>query len=217
MRIAFSSVAQLCPTLCNPMDCSMLGLPVHHQLPEFTQTYVHQWCHPIISSSAVPFSSLLRSFPASGSFQMSQFFISGGQNIGVLASASVLPMNIQDWFPLGWTGWISQSKGLKEYSPTPQFKSINSSVLSFLYCLALTSIHDYSLELIPCQLIGKTIALTRWNFVGKVMSLLFNKLSRLVIAILPRNKRLLISWIALSTHFFNLWSDICRSQPYCSG
>ena len=72
-----------------------------------------QWCHPTISSSGVPFSSCHRSFPASGSFSMSQFFISGGQSIGVSASASVLPMNILDWFPLGWTGWISlQSKGL---------------------------------------------------------------------------------------------------------
>ena len=71
------------------------------------------WCHPIISSFVIPFSSCLQSFPASGSFQMSQFFTSGGQSIGVSASASVLPMNIQDWFPLGWTGWISlQFKGL---------------------------------------------------------------------------------------------------------
>ena len=72
-----------------------------------------QWCHPTISSSVIPFSSCLRSFPALGSFPMSQFFISGGQSIGVSASASVLPINIQDWSPLGWTGWISlQSKGL---------------------------------------------------------------------------------------------------------
>ena len=72
-----------------------------------------QWSHPTISSSVISFSSYLQSFPASGSFQMSQFFASGGQIIGVSASASVLPMNIQDWFPLGWTGWISlQSKGL---------------------------------------------------------------------------------------------------------
>ena len=72
-----------------------------------------RWCHPAISSSVVPFSSRLQSFPASGSFQMSQFFPSGSQSIGVSDSASVPPMNIQDWFPLGWTGWISlQSKGL---------------------------------------------------------------------------------------------------------
>ena len=71
------------------------------------------WCHPTISSSVIPFSSCLESFPASGSFQMSQFFTSGGQSTGVSASATVLPVNIQDWFPLGWTGWISlQSKGL---------------------------------------------------------------------------------------------------------
>ena len=74
---------------------------------------LNRWCHPTISFSVVPFSSHLQSFPASGSFPMSRFFTSGGQSIGVSASASVLPMNIQDWFPLGWTGWISlQSKGL---------------------------------------------------------------------------------------------------------
>ena len=72
-----------------------------------------QWCHPTISSSGIPFSSCPQSFPASGSFPMSHFFVSGGQSIGASASASILPMNIQDWFPLGWTGWISlQSKGL---------------------------------------------------------------------------------------------------------
>ena len=106
----FSLVTQLCLT----MSCSTPGLPVHHQLLEFTQTLVH-WASDAIqtvSSSVVPFSSCPQSFPASGSFPMSQFFASGGQSIGVSASASVLPKNIQDWFPLGWTGWISlQSKG----------------------------------------------------------------------------------------------------------
>ena len=83
--------------------------PVRHQLPELAQTHIHwyQWCHLTISPSVIPFSSCLQSFPASGSLQMSQFFTSGGQSTGVSASASVLPMNIQDWFPLGWTGWIS--------------------------------------------------------------------------------------------------------------
>ena len=77
-----------------------------------------QWCHPTISSSVIPFSSCLQSFPASVSFQMSQLFASGGQSTGASASASVLPMNIQDWFPLGWTGWISlQSKGLRIVGP----------------------------------------------------------------------------------------------------
>ena len=102
------------------------------------------WCHPTISSSVIPFSSCPQSFPALGSFQMSQLFASGSQSIGDLASASVLPMNIQDWFPLGWTGWISlQSKDFQESSPAPQFKSINSLALSFLYSPTLTSIHDY--------------------------------------------------------------------------
>ena len=102
-----------------------------------------QWCCPTISSSVVPFSSFPRSSPTSGSFQMSQLFSSGGQSIGVSASTSVLPMNFQDWFPIRWTGWNSlQSKGLKS-PPTPQFKSIHSWALSFLYSPTLTSIHDY--------------------------------------------------------------------------
>ena len=103
-----------------------------------------RWCHPAISSSVVPFSPCPQSFPASRSFQISQLFASGGQSIGVSASASVLPMNTQDWSPLGWTGWISlQFKGLSGSSPTPQFKSINSSPLGYLYSTTLTSIHDY--------------------------------------------------------------------------
>ena len=103
-----------------------------------------RWCHPAISSSVVPFSSCLQSFLASGSFPMSQLFTSGGQRIGVSASASVLPMNIQDCFPLGWTDWISlQLVGSQESSPTPEFKSISSLVLNFLYSPTLTSIHDY--------------------------------------------------------------------------
>ena len=103
-----------------------------------------RWCHPTTSSSVVPFSSRLQSFPASGSFQMSQFFASDGQNIGASASTSVLLMNIQDWFSLGWTGWISCSpRDSQESSPTPQFKSINSLALSFLYSPTLTSIYDY--------------------------------------------------------------------------
>ena len=113
-QVQFSSVAQLCPTHCDPTNCSTPGLPVHHQLLESTQTCpLSQWCHPTISSSVVPFSSCPPSSPASGSFQMSQLFASDGPSIGLLASKSVLPMNTQDWSPLGWTGWISlQSKGL---------------------------------------------------------------------------------------------------------
>ena len=128
-----------------------------------------QWCHPTISSSVVPFSSHLQFFPKSMSFPMSQFFASGGQSIGVSVSASILPMNIQDWFPWGWTGWIS-----------------------FFFIVQLS--HPYLTA-------GKTIALIRWTFVSKVMSLLFNMLSRLVISFLPRSKCLLISWLQSPYYF----------------
>ena len=105
---------------------------------------------------------------------MSWLFTSGGRSIGALATASVLPVNIQDWFPLGWTGWISlQRRDSQESSPTPQFKSINSSALSF-------HVHPYMTT-------GKTIALTIRTFVGKAMCLLFNMHSRFVIALLPRS------------------------------
>ena len=111
----FRSVARSGLTLCDPMDCSTPGFPVHHQLPELTQVHVHwvsdaiQPSHPLPSPSP----SVFKSFPASGSFPMSQFFASGGQSIGVSASASVLPMNIQDWFPLGlFSLFFLHSKGL---------------------------------------------------------------------------------------------------------
>ena len=101
-----------------------------------------QWCHLTSSFSGVPFSSCLQSFPASGYFQKNQFFTSGGQSIE--ASASVLPMNIQDRFPIGWTGWISlQYKGLSRVFSNTTVQGIKSSVLSFLYSPTLTSIHDY--------------------------------------------------------------------------
>ena len=103
-----------------------------------------RWCHPTISSSVISFSSHLQSFPASGSFPVSQLFASGGQIVGVSASASVLPMNIKDWFLLGLTGFISLlSKDSQESFPTPQVKNINSSAFSFLYSPTLISIHDY--------------------------------------------------------------------------
>ena len=113
IEIQFSSLTQSCLTLWDPMKCSKPGLPVHHQLPEFTHSCpMSWWCHPTISFSAVPFFSCLQSSPKWGSFQMSQFVTSGGQNIGVSASTSVLPMNTKEWFPLRRTGWISlQSKG----------------------------------------------------------------------------------------------------------
>ena len=122
-----------------------------------------QWCHPAISSSVVPFSYCPQSLPASRSFQMSQLFAWGGRSIGALASASVLPMNTQDWSPLGWTGWISlQSKGLSS------LLQHHSSKASILQCLAFFTVqHSH-----PYMTTGKTIALIRWTFVHKVMSLL---------------------------------------------
>ena len=140
------------------------------------------WCHPTTKSSVTLFSSSPQFFPASGSFSMSHFLISSGQSIG--ASASVLPMNTQDWFSLGLTGFISSlRRDSQESSPAQQFKGIDSLVLSLLYGPTLISIHDY----------WKTVALTIWTFISKVMSLIFNMLSRFVIAFLPWSKQLLIS------------------------
>ena len=103
-----------------------------------------QWCHPTISSSVIPLSSCLKSFPASGSLPLTWLFASGGQSTGASASASVLPVNIQSWLPLGLTSLISlQSKGLSRIFSNTTVKSINSSVLSFLSSPTLTSIHDY--------------------------------------------------------------------------
>ena len=142
--IQFSSVTQSCPTPCDPMNRSTPGLPVHHQLPGFTQTHVH-W----VSDAIQPSHSL--SSPSIPALNLSQHqglfkWVSSSHQVakvlGVPASTSVLPMNNQDWSPLGWTGWTSlQSRDSRESSPTPQFKSINSSVLSFLYSSTLTSIH----------------------------------------------------------------------------
>ena len=138
----FSSVAQSCPTPWNPWTAA-------HQasLSTTNSTYPNscpssQWCHPTTSSFAIPFSSCLKSVPASGSFPRSQF-IPSGQSIGVSASASFVPISIQDWYPLGLTGSPCSPRDSQESAPTPQFKSINSSVLSFLCSSTLTPIHDY--------------------------------------------------------------------------
>ena len=137
------------------------------------------WCHPIVLSCVIPFSSCLQSFPASVSFIMNHLFASAGQRIGASASTSVLPLNIQDWFPFRLTGLISlQSKGLSRVFSNTTVKNIMSSVLSLTYGQLS---HPYITT-------GKTIALTKWIFVGKVMSLLFNMLSRLVIDFLSRSK-----------------------------
>ena len=141
MSVQFISVTQSCLTLCDPMDCSTPGFPVQHQLSELVQTHVH-WV-----SDAILYCPLLLNlqfFPASGSFPMSQFSASGDQSIGVSASPSVFPMNVQDWFPLEWIGWISlHSKRLSRVFSNTTVKNINSSVLIFLYNPTLTSIHDH--------------------------------------------------------------------------
>ena len=147
---------------------------------------LNQWCHPTFLSSVVPFSSFLQSFPASGSFPVSWLFTSNGQSIGASASVSVLPMNIQGWFPLGLTGFISlQSQGLsRSFSNTTVWKA---SVLRHspffmvqLSLISLSFIYDYWKN-------------HSFNFVGKVMSLLLNTLSSFIMAFLPRSRHLLIS------------------------
>ena len=148
-----------------------------------------RWLHPAISSSVVPFSSCPQSLPASEIFLMSQLFSWGGQSIGVSVLVSFLSKNTQDWTPLGWAGWISlQSKELSRLSLL-QHHSSKVSILRLLAFFTVQLSHPYMTT-------GKTIALTRWTFVGKVMSLLFSMPSGFVIIIfLPRSKRLLISWL----------------------
>ena len=173
-----------------------------------------RWCHPANSFSVVPFSSCPQSLPASGSFPMSQLLASGGQSTGVSASASILPMNTQDWSPLGWTGWILQSRGLSRvFSNTTVHKH------QFLG----TQLSSQSNSQIYTWPLGKPWPWLK-TFVGKVISQIFNLLSRLVINFLPRNKRLLISWLQspsamileprkiVSHHFhcfpiYFIWSD----------
>ena len=183
----FSPVTQSCPALCDPMDCSTPGFTVHHQLPDLarTQCLSNWWCHPTISSSIVPFSYCIQSFPASWAFPMSQFFASGGLSIGASASASVFPMNIQDWFPLGLTGLISMPS--KELSGVFSNNTVQHHQLFGAQLTLWSNFHIYT------WLLGKNISLTIQTFVSKAMSLLFNMLSRLFITFLPRGKHLLIS------------------------
>ena len=144
-----------------------------------------RWCHPTISSSVIPFSSRLQSFPASGYFPVSQFFALGGQSIGVSASASVSEYSWLTSFRINWLELLPVQETLKSLL---QHHSSKASILQHSAFFIVQLSHPYMTT-------GKTIALTRWTFVGKVMSLLFNMLSRLVITFLPRSKRLLISWL----------------------
>ena len=147
-RMIFSSVQFNCSVVSNslqPHEPQQVRPPCLPPTPRVhpNPCPLSQWCHPTISS-IIYFSSFPQSFPASGSSQMSEFFTSGGQSIGVWASTSVPPMNTLDWSPLWWTGWIFWSpRNSQESSPASQFKSINSSVLRFIYSPTLTSIHNY--------------------------------------------------------------------------
>ena len=162
------------------MDFNTSGFIVHHELLEFTQTHIHRvgdaiqhhiLCCPLLLLPSI--------FPSLRSFPMSQFFASGGQSIRDSASASVLPMNIQDWFPLGLTGWISlQSMGLSS------LLQHHSSKASILWCSAFFTVQLSH----PYLTTEKIIALTRQTFVGKVTTLLFNTLSRVVTDFLPSSK-----------------------------
>ena len=171
--MVFSSVQSVVSDFLYPMTTAC-RLPCPSPVPGVHPNSCpsSRWCHPTISSSVVHFSRP-QSFPASRSFQLSQLFTSGGQSIGVSASASVLPVNTQDWPPLGWTGWISlQSKSLLQHH------SSKASMLRHSAFFIVQLSHSYMIT-------GKTIALTRQTIVCKVMSLLFNMLSRLVITFLP--------------------------------
>ena len=178
--VQFSSVAQLCPTLCDPMNRSM----PRPSCPSLTPG-VHsnsrpssQWCHPAILSSVVPFFSCPQSLPASESSPMSQPFAWGGQSTGVSASASFLPKK-------------SRADLLAVQGTLKSLLQHHSSKVSILRYSAFFTVQLSH----PNMTTGKTVALTRWTFVGKVMSLLLNMLSRLVITFLPRSKLLLISWL----------------------
>ena len=165
-KVQYTSVTQSCPTVWEPMDCNMPGCSVLHQLLDLLKLMsidsVMPFNHLILCYGLVILPSI---FPRiRQSFPLSQFFTSGGQSIGVSSSASVLPINIQDWFPLGWTSWI-----LLEVQGTLKslLQHLNSKA-SFLQCSAFFIVQVSH----PYMTTGKTIALTSQTFVGKVMSLL---------------------------------------------
>jgi len=184
----FSSVTQSCPTLCDPMDCSLPGLPVHHQLPEFTQTHVHR-----VSDAIQP------SYPLSSLLLLPSIFPS----IRVFSNESILHIR--------WTKYWSFSFSI---SPSNEYSGLISFKMDWLDLLVVQGIlrslvqhHSSKASILQCSVFfivqlsypymttGKTIALTRQTFVGKVMPLLFNMLSRLLLTFLPRSKHLIIAWL----------------------
>ena len=181
------SVAQLCPTLCDPMGCNTPGLWVPHHLPKFAQVHVHgirdaiQPSHPLMSSSP----SALSLSQHQGLYQWVRCSHQVTKILELQLQHQSFPTSIQGWFSFRLTGLISVLRDFQESSPAPQFEGINSLVLYF-FIVQLSQ---------PYVTIGKTIALTIWTFVGRAMSLLFNTLSRFVITFLPTSNRLLISWL----------------------
>ena len=170
------------------MDCSTLGFPIHHQLPMLTQTHVHR-----VSDAIQPSHPLSSPYPPAFNLSQHQGFfkwVSSSRRVAKVLEFQLQHPSFQltfrtDFLQDGLVGSPCSPRDSQESSPTPQFKSINSSALSFLYSQLS---HPYMTT-------GKTRALTKWTFVGKVMPLLFNMLSRLVITFLPRSKSLLISWL----------------------
>ena len=185
--VQFTSVTQFCSTLCNPMYCSTFGFPVHHQIPELTQTHVHHvgdaiqpsiLCQPLLLLPSI--------FPSIRVFSKESLFSAGGQSIGVSASHQSFQWILRtDSFRMGWLDLLAIRGILKSLL---QHHSSNTSILQHSAFFIIQLSHTYMIT-------GKTTALTRQTFVGKVMSLLFNMLSSLVIAFLPRSKHLLISWL----------------------
>ena len=184
------------------MGCNTPGFPVLHYLLKFAHIYGH-WVSDVIQPShpLAPFSSCPQSFPASGSFPMSRLFASDGQSIETSTSASVLPMNIQDWFPLELTSLSS----LLSKELILQHHGLQASIVQHSTFLMVQLSHSYMTT-------GKTIALTIGTFVRKVIFLLFNMLSRFVIVFLPRSKNLLISWLQSTSQwdFGDQASKVCH-------
>ena len=200
MKLCFpESIRSMCCHFCSVVSNSLPGLQ-HARLPHpslslrvCSNSHPLNWlCHPTVLSSVAPLSSCPQTFPSSGWFPMSQHLASGGQSIGVSASASVHPMNIHSWFPLGLTSLTSlQSNGLSRVFS-------NTTVLKHQFFCTQPSF--WSSSHIHTWLMEKPLSLTIWTFVDKVMSLLFSTLSKFFIAFTPRSKHLLISWLqSLST------------------
>ena len=194
--LQFSSVSQSCPTLCDPMNRSTPGLPVHHHLPEFTQTHVHR-----VSDAIQPSYPGLSPSPAPNPSQHQSLFqwVNSSHEVAKVLrfSFSIIPSREIPGlisFRMDWLNLLAVQGTLKSLL---QHHSSKASILWHSAFFTVQLSHQYMTT-------GKTIALTRWNFVGKVMSLLLNMLSRLVITFLPRSKRLLVSW--LQSPFAVIWS-----------